>query len=71
VKTGQVCATLMTHRDVVDANVLPGLLGQTPADEPIDTIGGDGEYDTKHCYAAMAARGATASIRPREGPNLA
>jgi hypothetical protein len=67
VKTGQVRAALMTHQDVDDASVLPGLLAQIPADEPIDTIGGDGAYDTKHCHAAIAARGATPSIPPREG----
>jgi hypothetical protein len=67
VKTGQVRAALMTHQDVDDASVLPGLLAQIPADEPIDTIGGDGAYDTKHCHAAITARGATPSIPPREG----
>jgi hypothetical protein len=67
VKTGQVRAALMTHQEVDDASVLPGLLGQIPVDEPIDTIGGDGAYDTKHCHAAIAVRGATPSIPPREG----
>jgi hypothetical protein len=51
VKTGQVRAALMTHQD---ASVLPGQLGQIPVDEPIDTISGDGAYDTKHCHAAIA-----------------
>ena len=66
-KTGQVRAALMTHQDVDDASVLPGLLDQIPADEPIETIGGDGAYDTKRCHAAIAARGARPSIPPREG----
>jgi hypothetical protein len=57
----------MTHWDVVDASVLPGLLGQAYTYKPIDRIGGDGAYDTQHRDAAMAARGATASIRLREG----
>jgi hypothetical protein len=51
-----VRAALMTHQDVDDASVLPGLLDQIPADEPIETIGGDGAYDTKRCHAAIAAR---------------
>lgn len=55
-KTGQVRAALMTHQDVDDASVLPALLDQIPADEPIETIGGDGAYDTKRCHAAIAAR---------------
>ncbi|MDT4840416.1 IS5 family transposase ISBhu1 [compost metagenome] len=66
-KTGQVSAALMTHQDVGDADVLPELLDQIPTDTPIDTIGGDGAYDTKQCHAAIAARGAQPSIPPREG----
>lgn len=65
--TGQVCAALMTHQDVDDAGVLSDLLAQTPADVPIELIGGDGEYDTKQCHATIAARGAQPSIPPREG----
>lgn len=44
--TGQLRAALMTHQDVADGEVLPELLEQIPADESIDTIGGDGAYDT-------------------------
>ena len=65
--TGQVRAALMTHRDVADGDVLADLLGQIPDDEPIDVIGGDGAYDTKPCHAALTARGAVASIPPRDG----
>lgn len=42
--TGQICAALMTHQDVGDADVLPELLDQLSPDTPIDTIGGDGAY---------------------------
>jgi hypothetical protein len=66
-KTGQVCAALMTHQDVGDGEVLPDLLDQIPADVPIETIGGDGAYDTKPCHVLIAARGATPAIPPREG----
>jgi hypothetical protein len=65
--TGQVCAAMMTHQDVGDGEVLPDLLDQIPPDTPIDTIGGDGAYDTQACYAAITARGAMPSIPPREG----
>jgi hypothetical protein len=58
---------LMTHQDIDDASALSGLLAQTPADEPIDTIGGDGAYDTKQCHKVTAGRGATPSIPPRDG----
>ncbi|KWI73438.1 IS5 family transposase, partial [Burkholderia stagnalis] len=67
VNTGQLRAALMTHQEVADGEVLPELLDQIPADEPIDTVGGDGAYDTQACYAAITARGATPSIPAREG----
>ncbi len=66
-KTGQICAALMTHQDVGDADVLPDLLDQLPPDTPVDIVGGDGAYDTKSCHAAIAAAGAQPSIPPREG----
>ncbi|CRY28709.1 IS5 family transposase [Burkholderia pseudomallei] len=65
--TGQLRAALMTHQDVADGEVLPELLEQVSADESIDTIGGDGAYDTPACYASITARGAIPSIPPREG----
>jgi hypothetical protein len=49
VKTGQIRAALMTHQDVDDASALSGLLAQIPADEPIDTIGGDGPRRHSSC----------------------
>jgi hypothetical protein len=66
-KTRPVRAALMTHRDVDDASVLPDLLSQIPADEPIAVVVGDGAYDTKAVHAAIAAHGATPLIPPREG----
>lgn len=65
--TGQICAALMTHQDVGDGEVLPELLDQIPADTPIGVVGGDGAYDTRPCHAAIAARGTTPSIPPRDG----
>lgn len=56
--TGQVRAAPMTHQDVADGDVLVELL---------DVVGGDGAFDSKPCPAAIAARGATPSIPPREG----
>ncbi|MGH1507085.1 IS5-like element IS1420 family transposase [Ralstonia solanacearum] len=66
-KTGQICAALMTHQDVGDADVLPDLLDQLPPDISVDIVGGDGAYDSKQCHAAIAKRGARPSIPPREG----
>jgi len=70
VHTGQVCAALMTHQGVGDAEVLPALLDQLPAGVRIDVVGGDGAYDTKACHAAIAACGAQPAIPPREGAAL-
>ncbi|MDT4803019.1 IS5 family transposase ISBhu1 [compost metagenome] len=66
-KSGQICGALMTHQDVGDADVLPDLLDQLPPDTPVDSVGGDGAYDTKSCHAVIAATGAQPSIPPREG----
>ena len=49
-----------------DAPMLPELLSQIPADEPIASVGGDGAYDTKACHAAIARRNAQAIIPPRK-----
>ena len=46
--------------------MLPELLSQIPADEPIASVGGDGAYDTKACHAAIARRNAQAIIPPRK-----
>lgn len=66
-KTGQVCAVLMTHRDVDDASVLPELLAQLPPETKVEIVGGDGAYDTKVARAAIAGCGALALIPPVEG----
>ena len=63
---GEICAALMPHQDVGDGKVLAELLDQIPEDVTIDTIGGDGAYDTKPSHARIAARGAAPSIPPRE-----
>ena len=45
--------------------MLPKLLEQIPAEEPIGTVTADGAYDTRACHAAIAARQATAVIPTR------
>ncbi|SPS02343.1 transposase (fragment) [Cupriavidus taiwanensis] len=58
----------LEHDEIVgDGEVLADLLDQIPADTPIDTIGGEGAYDSKTCHAEIAARGARPSIPPRDG----
>jgi hypothetical protein len=66
-ETGQVCAVLMTHKDVIDASVLPELLAQIPQETKIEVVIGDGAYDTKAARAAIAGCGALAVIPPVEG----
>jgi|SRR5471032_353879 len=59
----------MTRQDVGDAEVLPELLDQIPADTPIGIVGGDGAYDTRQCHAVIAARKASPWFPPRVGAN--
>ena len=65
--TGQVCAVLMTHKDVIDANVVPELLAQIPQATKIEVVIGDGAYDTMAARAVIAGCGALAVIPPVEG----
>ena len=60
--TGDVRAVEFTSSREGDSPVLPDLLAQIPADQPIATITGDGAYDTRACHTAIADRGATAII---------
>lgn len=65
VKTGAIIASHLTENDVGDCEVLPSLLGQVEA--PVAAVSGDGAYDTKDCYEAIAAAKATPKIPPRDG----
>lgn len=48
-----------------DSEVLPALLAQVEGE--VSQVSGDGAYDTQGTHAAIADRGATATIPPREG----
>ncbi|WP_028456099.1 IS5 family transposase [Chitinilyticum litopenaei] len=65
-QTLEIRAIEVTGNGVGDAPVLPDLLAQIPADEPIASVRADGAYDTKACHAAIAARGAEAIIPVRK-----
>ena len=77
-ETLDIRAIEVTSNAIGDAPVLPDLLAQIPANEPISSVGGDGAYDTKKCHAAIAGRNAAAVIpvrrngRPwtKEGPGV-
>ena len=56
----EVRAVAITGSGVGDAPMLPGLLSQIPADEPIASVTADGAYDGRACRDAIANRGADA-----------
>jgi hypothetical protein len=62
VVTGDIRAVEFTSSQQGDSPVLPDLLAQIPADQPIGTVTADGAYDTRTCHSAIAERGGTAVI---------
>lgn len=52
----------VTDNSTGKAPVLPALLDQILADEPIASVSGDSAYDTKDCHEAIALRAAHAII---------
>ena len=64
-ETMEIRAIEVTTNEVGDAPVLPDLLAQIPANEPIATVGADGAYDTRKCHGAIASRHAEAVIPVR------
>ena len=63
--TLEVRAVEITGSGVGDAPMLPGLLSQISADEPIASVTADGAYDGRACRDAIADRGAEAIVPPR------
>jgi hypothetical protein len=55
----------VTTVDWGDSEILPDLLD--PIEGAIDQVSADGAYDSHGCHAAIAERGARATIPPREG----
>jgi hypothetical protein len=64
--TLEIRAIEVTGSRVGDAPILPELLSQIPADQPIGKVSADGAYDTRACHAAIAAREASAVIPARK-----
>ena len=69
-QTLEIRAVEVTDNSVGDAPMLPELIGQIPADEPIASVSADGIYDTWECHQAIAQRGAQAIIPPRANAQL-
>lgn len=65
-ETLEIRAIEVTSNRVGDAQVLPDWLNQIPQEERIDSISGDGAYDTKRDHTAIAERNAEAIIPVRK-----
>lgn len=66
--THDIVAGQVTQNDVGDNEVLPELLDQI--DGPIASVAGDGAFDTRICYDAIAQRDAEALVPPRKGAKI-
>jgi len=65
-ETLEIRAIEVTSNRVGDAQVLPDLLNHIPQDERIDSVSGDGAYDTKRDHTAIVERNAEAIIPVRK-----
>ena len=63
-----ILVSAFTTADVSDGEALPEMLEKT--DAPVTKVSGDGAYDQKKDYAAIAALGAQALIPPRRGAHI-
>ncbi|MEG2665382.1 MAG: IS5 family transposase [Hafnia sp.] len=68
--TMQIRAICVTSNNVSDAAVIPDLLEQLPKDEGLESLTGDGAYDTKQVYEAVIGHGATPVIPPRKNARI-
>ena len=65
-KSLEIRAAQLTTSDVGDAPMLSELLDQIPPEQEIATFTTDGDFDSRKCHDAFAARGADAIIPPRK-----
>ena len=68
--TLQIRAICVTSNNVSDASVLPDLLEQLPPDETLQSLIGDGAYDTQPAYEAVIRHGAIPIIPPRKNARI-
>ena len=66
--TGEILAAVVTTNDCHDSEVLPDLLEATDAD--IAKVSGNGAYDKRRCYDALAERGAKPLIPPQKNAKI-
>ena len=68
--TMQIRTICVTSNNVNDAAVIADLLDQLPKDEVLQSMTGDGAYDTKQVYEAVIKHGATPIIPPRKNARI-
>jgi transposase len=66
--TGEIVAAVVSEAGVADDAAVPDLLEQVPGE--IYQVSADGAYDKRHCYDALAERGARAIIPPRRDAKI-
>jgi transposase len=66
--TGAIVAAVASEAGVSDDEALPDLREQVPGE--IRQVSTDGAYDKRHCYDALAERGATAVMPPRRDAKI-
>jgi IS5 family transposase len=66
--SGEIVAAVVTTNNYHDSQLLPDLLSQV--DEEIRQVSGDGAYDRRTCYEAIAEREAQASIPPQHNAKI-
>ena len=69
-QTLQIRAICVTSNNVSDACVLPDLLRQLPGDETLESLTGDGAYDTQPVHEAVIECGAIPIIPPRKNARI-
>ena len=64
----EIVAAALTSHDVSDGEVLEELLDQIPGH--LNSVSGDGAYDTNHCYSAIGKKSARTIVPPRKNAIL-
>jgi IS5 family transposase len=67
-QTGEVVAAVVATNNFTDGQLLEELLEQV--EDALKQVTGDGAYDKRHCYEAIAERGARAVIPPQQGARI-
>ena len=69
-QTLQIRAICVTSNNVSDGAVVPGLIEQLPPNEVLESLTGDGAYDTQRVHEAVIRRGGTPIIPPRKNARI-